>query len=75
MALSDRGVESFLVFSFSDGGLDVIERHLGGEGRRMRGRRNFELAIVEGADHTFTPVASQEALYALIQRYVATRFG
>jgi pimeloyl-ACP methyl ester carboxylesterase len=73
--LSDRGVESFLVFSFSDGGLDMIEQHLGSDARRMRGRRNFELTVVEGADHTFTPLPSQEAVHRLIVRHVTSRFG
>jgi alpha-beta hydrolase superfamily lysophospholipase len=75
VSLSDRGVESLLVFSFSDGGLDMIARHLGNEGRRMRARSNFVLSVVEGADHTFTPIASQEALYGLVREFIATRFG
>lgn len=74
-ALSDRGVESLLVFSFEDGGLDMIATHLGHEGRKMRGRRNFALEIVEGADHTFTPLSSQTALYELLLRHISARFA
>jgi alpha-beta hydrolase superfamily lysophospholipase/SAM-dependent methyltransferase len=73
-ALSDRGGESLLVFASTDGGLDMIEEHLGRDARRMRGRRNFRLAIVEGADHTFTPIASQRELGALVTSFVEGAF-
>ena len=69
-ALSDRGLESLLVFSSNDGGLDMIEKHLGREACKMRGRENFRLAIVAGADHTFTAFASQRALGALVTSFV-----
>jgi pimeloyl-ACP methyl ester carboxylesterase len=73
-AMSKRGVESLLVFSFEDGGLDMIEKHLGRGARRMRGNDNFTLETVDGADHTFTPIASQTVLYGLLERYVTARF-
>jgi pimeloyl-ACP methyl ester carboxylesterase len=72
-AVSDRGVETLLIFSFSDGGLDMIETHLGSEGRRMKGRKNFRLTIVDGADHTFTPIDSQVRVRGLIVRHVVSR--
>jgi pimeloyl-ACP methyl ester carboxylesterase len=72
--MSDRGVESLLIFSFDDGGLDMIEKHLGSEARKMRGRENFRLAIVEHADHTFTPVGSQLTVRALIVRDMTVHF-
>jgi pimeloyl-ACP methyl ester carboxylesterase len=72
-AASDRGVDTLLIFSFSDGGLDMIESHLGSEGRRMKGRKNFRLAIVDGADHTFTPIDSQLRVRRLIVRHVVSR--
>jgi pimeloyl-ACP methyl ester carboxylesterase len=75
LKMSDRGIESLLVFSFNDGGIDMIEKHLGGNARRMAGRKNFHLAIVEGADHTFTPIGSQQALYDIVTRYVTERWG
>ena len=69
-ALSDRGLQSLLVFGSNDGGLDMIENHLGREACKMRGRKNIRLAIVAGADHTFTPVASQRELGALVTSFV-----
>jgi pimeloyl-ACP methyl ester carboxylesterase len=71
--LSERGVDTLLVFSANDGGLDVIEKHLGHHARRMRGRKNFELEIVEGADHTFTPIDSQYRLEELVTSYMTRR--
>jgi hypothetical protein len=72
---SDRtGVESLLIFSFNDGGLDMIERYLGSGARKMRGRHNFVLEIVDDADHTFAPRASQVAVRNLIVKAVRTKF-
>jgi pimeloyl-ACP methyl ester carboxylesterase len=73
-ALSDRGVQSLLVFASTDGGLDMIEEHLGREACRVRERRNIRLAVVEGADHTFTPQASRRELFALVTRFVEEAF-
>lgn len=73
-AISDRGVDTLLIFSFNDGGLDMIETHLGRGARKMRGRKNFRLKIVDNADHTFTPLDAQATLHKLIVRDVTTHF-
>jgi pimeloyl-ACP methyl ester carboxylesterase len=72
--LSDRGVESLLVFSANDGGLDMIEEHLGRGARRVRDRKNIRLEIVVGADHTFTRVRSQREVATLVTRFVERTF-
>ena len=69
-AVSRRGVDSLLVFSFMDGGLDMIEKHLGRNVRKMRTYKNFHFEIIEGADHTFTPIDSQVALHKLLARHI-----
>ncbi len=74
VAMSDRGVASLLVFSFDDGGLDMIEQHLGRNVRKMASRKNFHFEIVDGADHTFTPIDSQHALHGIVTRYVTASF-
>lgn len=74
LALSNRGVESLLVFSSNDGGLDMIESHLGRGARRLRGRKNVRLAIIEDADHTFTRVCWQQQLMSLITSFVEETF-
>ena len=69
-AASERGVRSLLVFSANDGGLDMIEQHLGNRASNMRGHDKFQLEIVEGADHTFTQRDAQDRLSALVTRFV-----
>jgi alpha-beta hydrolase superfamily lysophospholipase len=73
-ATTDRGVESLLVFSFNDGGIDMIEKHLGPDARTMHGSRRFRFEIVDGADHTFTPIDSQTVLHDLLIRHIVERF-
>lgn len=72
VAMCDRGVESLLVFSFVDGGLDMIAKYLGHDASRMTGRAHFSLDIVDGVDHTFRSIASQERLRAIVTSF-ATR--
>jgi dienelactone hydrolase len=69
-----RGVDTLLVFSFNDGGLDMIEQHLGSNAGKMRQHENFRFEIVDGADHTFTPVDSQATLHELLRQHVTSRF-
>jgi pimeloyl-ACP methyl ester carboxylesterase len=70
VSLSDRGVKTLLVFGANDGGLDMIEKHLGRHARKMRARKNFELEVVDGADHTFTPLESQAKLEHLVTEFM-----
>ena len=72
--MCDRGVKSFVLLCFDDGGVDMIARYLGSDGRRMRGRQNFSLQIVEGADHTFKTLASQRMLRDVLTHYIAAHF-
>jgi len=41
----------------------------------MRRRKNFRLAIVEGADYIFTPIASQRELFVLVMSFVEGAFS
>jgi alpha-beta hydrolase superfamily lysophospholipase len=72
--MCDRGVESLMVLSFDDGGVDMVAGYLGSDARKMRGRKNFSFKIVEGADHTFKTIASQSTLRELLTSYATTRF-
>ncbi len=73
-AMCQRGVESLLVFSFSDGGIDMIQKHLGRNVGRMNRYPNLRFEIVDGADHTFTPIDAQAALHKLVRGHVTARF-
>jgi hypothetical protein len=73
-AIARRGTDTLFVFGFSDGGIDYMEQHLGRGARKMRDYHNFRCEIMDGADHTFTPVSSQAALYDLVIGHVTSRF-
>ncbi|MBU8895180.1 alpha/beta hydrolase [Corallococcus sp. M34] len=75
VALADRGLESLLVYSANDGGLDVIERYLGPHARKLARRPNFRFEVVDGADHTFTPLWAQAHLGQLILSFITRKFG
>lgn len=74
-AMCDRRVQSLLVFSFNDSGLDMIGRYLGRDACKMRNRREFALEIADGADHTFTSIESQATLSRILKRYLETHFS
>jgi pimeloyl-ACP methyl ester carboxylesterase len=74
-AASSRGVRTLLVFSSQDGGLDMIERHLGSGASSMSRDVNFRLEIVDGADHTFTPKQAQDRLRTLVTEFVESDRG
>jgi pimeloyl-ACP methyl ester carboxylesterase len=72
--LSARGVESLLVFSTIDGGLDMLASHFGQGARKMRRYPSFAIEIVDGVDHVFTQVASQRILSGILTKYMTSRF-
>ncbi len=74
LALCDRGVQSLLVSSFNDGGLDMIAGYLGEDARKMRKRPEFVLKVVDDADHTFSSLEAQQVLYGIVSGYLADRF-
>jgi pimeloyl-ACP methyl ester carboxylesterase len=61
-----RGTETLLVFGSNDGGLDLMEGHLGPRAKKVEKYPGFRLEIVEGTDHTFTPIWSQMWLEKLV---------
>lgn len=68
--LCGRGVRTLVAMSEEDDGLDYIEFHLGSRGSRMRGHANFRMALIAGADHTFSTVVSQRALVETVRGYL-----
>ncbi len=52
----------------------MIEKHLGREASKLRGRKNFRFSIVEDADHTFTRPRWQRELASLITSFVKEAF-
>ncbi len=64
--LCARGTRCLLVFGAEDGGIDLIEEHLGRDAAEMRRVPGFQMQILDGPDHTFTPLSSQDRLLDLI---------
>ncbi len=73
--LLQRGVNTFLVYSAADGGLNEMEAHLGRDASALRNYANFNLQIVDGADHTFTPLWAQRRLLDLITQHMIRLYG
>jgi hypothetical protein len=73
-ALLERGVDTLLVYASEDGGLDVIEQHLGRGARKLRGQPGFRMEIVADTDHTFTPTWSQPMLVELVTGHLRGAF-
>lgn len=68
-ALSASGIACLFAFSRGDRGLDFF-RLYGGAGRRGQ-RRGIDHVVVDGAGHTFRPLAAQRELRALLIDFVA----
>jgi pimeloyl-ACP methyl ester carboxylesterase len=68
--LSTRGTDTLLIIAAEDDGRDYIEFHFGSGGSRMNGNSHFQMVLVEGSDHTFSGIASQQFVIATIQAHL-----
>ncbi len=73
--LIGRGTDVLLVFDANDGGRDVIDAHLGTNAVRFRRSRGFRLEVIDGSDHTFSPLWSQEMLLSLLTSHLTNLFA
>lgn len=67
--IAEKNMETIIVFSHGDPGVDYLQRNAGGQLARLRRRPNFHVDMVEGADHTFTATLAQQRLFDLIDRH------
>lgn len=74
-ALCARGAKCLLLFGAHDGGVDLIEEHLGAGAGRMGKYAGFRMEIIEGPDHTFTPLWTRRLLFRRIEAYMLEHFG
>jgi pimeloyl-ACP methyl ester carboxylesterase len=74
-AILKRKAHVLLVFAADDGGLDLVDEHLGAGGERLRHERRFRMEIIEGPDHTFTPIKHQHRLTDLLTEFLESHFG
>jgi pimeloyl-ACP methyl ester carboxylesterase len=68
-ALLDRGARVLLVFSSDEAMLDHFNREMGPVAGRLRAR-GLNVEIVEGGDHVFAPVWTQELVTNIITGFV-----
>lgn len=73
-SLIGRGTDVLFVFDADDGGRDVVDEHLGTNAARFQRLRGFRLEVIDGSDHTFTPLWSQEMLLSLLTRHLTNLF-
>ena len=69
LSLCDRGTQTLLVYSDSDGGLDELEKHLGPGAARLRGRRQLHMNILDGADHTLSTAVDRKHVEELMREH------
>lgn len=62
----EKQIDTLLVYSRDDPGLDYLRAHLGRRLSWLQSRPDFRLQIIDGPDHTFTPVWSQERLSEIV---------
>lgn len=61
-----RGTQMLLLYSQEDPGLDELALHLGKDAEFLRRFSTFRLILIDGPDHTFTPVWSQRRIEEII---------
>jgi len=69
--MAGRGVDTLLVVSRNDPGVAYCDRHAAEEMQSLAGLKGFKRIDLEGADHSFTPVAIQERVSDLLTAYLA----
>ncbi len=73
-SLLRRGTDVMIVLSADDSARNLVEGHLGTNAWPFQRERGFRLEIVDGADHTFSPLACQDTLLSLLTSHLRARF-
>ena len=69
-SLLERGVRMLFIHAEGDEGLDFVEMTLGNEMRRWSDSKKFRLEVIEGANHTFALLWTQERLLQIICEWI-----
>jgi alpha-beta hydrolase superfamily lysophospholipase len=72
--LAEGGVDTLLVASGRDPGVEYVDRHFARGMRALGGLRNFRRADFPGTDHTFTSLFAQELVSNTISDHFAHRY-
>jgi alpha-beta hydrolase superfamily lysophospholipase len=71
----DRGVDTVLVVSRNDPGVAYVDTHAAAGMHALAGMPGFQRIDLQGADHSFTPVAAQGLVSDLLTDHLAARYG
>jgi hypothetical protein len=75
VGITERSVNLKMIFSEGDPGFDQLNlyaRHVLGT---LRNRPEFDVSIIQDADHTFTQIDAQRRVRADLAEYLTTRFA
>ncbi len=73
--MARRGVDTLLVVSAKDPGVDYVDRHFPDRMRALDAVRGFRRQDMPGTDHTFTSVYSQRQLSDLLTEHFVRSHG
>jgi alpha-beta hydrolase superfamily lysophospholipase len=68
--MADRGVDTLLVVSRNDPGVAYVDAYASDEMRALTGVAGYERVDLDGADHSFTPVAVQARVSDLLSEHL-----
>jgi pimeloyl-ACP methyl ester carboxylesterase len=71
--MAERGVDTFLVVTIHDPGVDFIDTHYGDGMQALASVRNFRREDLAGTDHTFTSVWSQGHVMSTVREHLLRR--
>lgn len=74
-SMAERGVDAFLLVSKNDPGVAYVDAHAPAGMQSLRDVPSFRRVDVEGADHTFTPVALQDRVRDLLSEHLTAHEG
>lgn len=71
--MAERGVDTLLLVTVHDPGVDYVDLHFGKRMRALTEVANYRREDVDGTDHTFTSVWAQQHIRATILEHLAKR--
>jgi pimeloyl-ACP methyl ester carboxylesterase len=71
--MAQRGVDTFLLVTVHDPGVDYVDVHFGKRMRELAAVANYRREDLAGTDHTFTSVWAQQQVRATIREHLARR--
>jgi pimeloyl-ACP methyl ester carboxylesterase len=75
LKLAQRGIKSLVVYDGDEPMLDDFREQLGADVLRLEALGALQVEVIDGADHIFSPIASQETLTARLTEYVQRLSG